>query len=159
MATSSIPSCALLHRSVIERAGLFDEGLRCAVDTEYFHRVSACAPLGIVTTPLFLWRRGPGDTIVSSGNMEQLVLNALLSLDRAIQLREPSARALALYETGAPTTVAPACIHTAIESRPKGGTRQRWPGVGRRGTYDLAGGSNLRCKPAPAGCVAESAAH
>ena len=41
------PSCAMLHRSVPDRAGLFDETLRCAVDTEYFHRVSACAPLGL----------------------------------------------------------------------------------------------------------------
>ena len=91
------PSCAMLHRSVMERAGLFDEALRCAVDTEYFHRVSACAPLGIVMTPLFRWRRGPGETIVSSANMERLVVNALLSLDRAVKLREPSARARTLY--------------------------------------------------------------
>jgi len=91
------PSCAMLHRRVLDRAGLFDETLRCAVDTEYFHRVSACAPLGMVMTPLFRWRRGPGETIVSSGNMERLVSTALLSLDRAVQLREPSARARALY--------------------------------------------------------------
>lgn len=91
------PSCAMLHRSVMDRAGLFDESLRCAVDTEYFHRVGAHAPIGIVMTPLFRWRRGPGETIVSSANMEQLVRNALLSVDRAAQLRPLSARAQTLY--------------------------------------------------------------
>ncbi|HEY8105065.1 MAG TPA: glycosyltransferase [Gemmatimonadales bacterium] len=91
------PSCAMLHRSVLDRAGLFDESLRCAVDTEYFHRVGAHAPIGIVMTPLFRWRRGPGETIVSSANMEQLVRNALLSVDRAAQLRALSPRARTLY--------------------------------------------------------------
>ena len=91
------PSCAMLRRSVMDRAGLFDESLRCAVDTEYFHRVSAHAPIGIVMTPLFRWRRGPGETIVSSANMEQLVRNALLSVDRAAELRALSPRARTLY--------------------------------------------------------------
>lgn len=91
------PSCAMLHRSVMERAGLFDESLRCAVDTEYFHRVSAHVPIGIVMTPLFRWRRGPGETIVSSANMEPLVRNALLSVDRAAELRTLSPRARTLY--------------------------------------------------------------
>ena len=91
------PSCAMLHRSVMGRAGLFDESLRCAVDTEYFHRVGAHAPIGIVMTPLFRWRRGPGETIVSSANMEQLVRNALLSADRAARLRPLSSRARTLY--------------------------------------------------------------
>ena len=91
------PSCAMLHRSVMDRAGLFDETLRCAVDTEYFHRVSAYAPIGIVMTPLFRWRRGPGETIVSSANMEQLVRNALLSVDRAAQLRRLSSTAQTRY--------------------------------------------------------------
>jgi glycosyltransferase involved in cell wall biosynthesis len=91
------PSCAMLHRSVMDRAGLFDETLRCAVDTEYFHRVSAYAPIGIVMTPLFRWRRGPGETIVSSANMEQLVRNGLLSIDRAAQLRRLSSGAQTRY--------------------------------------------------------------
>lgn len=91
------PSCAMLHRSLVDRAGLFDEALRCAEETEYFHRVSAYAPIGIVMTSLFRWRRGPGETIVSSGNMEQLVRNALLSIDRAAQLRRLSSGAQTRY--------------------------------------------------------------
>lgn len=91
------PSCAMLHRSVMDHAGLFDEALRCAVDTEYFHRVSAYAPIGILMTPLFRWRRGPGETIVSGANMEQLVRNALLSVDRAADLRPLSPAVRTLY--------------------------------------------------------------
>jgi glycosyltransferase involved in cell wall biosynthesis len=83
----AFPSSVMMRRSVVDRAGWWDEGLRVAVDTEYFHRLAAAAPVGVVMTPLFRWRRGQANTIVSSGNMMQLVRNALLSVDRAASLR------------------------------------------------------------------------
>ena len=83
----AFPSSVMMRRDLVDRAGWLDEGLRVAVDTEYFHRLAAAAPVGIVMTPLFRWRRGQTETIVSSGNMMQLVRNALLSVDRAASLR------------------------------------------------------------------------
>jgi glycosyltransferase involved in cell wall biosynthesis len=92
----AFPSSVLMRRSLTERAGWWDEGLRVAVDTEYFHRLAAAAPVGVIMTPLFRWRRGQANTIVSSANMTQLVRNALLSVDRAAALRgelSPAGRA------------------------------------------------------------------
>jgi glycosyltransferase involved in cell wall biosynthesis len=98
----AFPSCVVLRRSLTAHAGLFDEALRCAVDTEYFHRLAAAAPLGIVLTPLFKWRRrGHQETIVSSGNMVRLVETALLSLNRALTLRgEPPPAIQRRYAAG-----------------------------------------------------------
>jgi glycosyltransferase involved in cell wall biosynthesis len=96
----AFPSSVMLRRSLIDRAGWWDEGLRVAVDTEYFHRLAAAAPVGVIMTPLFRWRRGQANTIVSSGNMIQLVQNALLSVDRAARLRDLSPAGRARYEDG-----------------------------------------------------------
>jgi len=95
-----LPSSALLRRTVIEKAGLFDEGLRYAEETEFFHRVGAAAPLGVVMTPLVRWRRGRADSLISGKNAEPLIRNALLSLDRAVALRKSTPRAHHLYATG-----------------------------------------------------------
>jgi len=81
------PSCAMLERRVMDQAGLFDETFRYASDTEYFHRLAAAAPLGVIMTPLFLWRRGAANTNVSSNNMAEIVRNAIRSVDRAVRLR------------------------------------------------------------------------
>jgi glycosyltransferase involved in cell wall biosynthesis len=96
----AFPSSVVMRRSLADRAGFWDEDLRCAVDTEYFHRLAAAAPVGIVMTPLFRWRRGEANTIVSSGNMTQLVQNAQLSLERAATLRELSPDARRRYAEG-----------------------------------------------------------
>ncbi len=83
----AFPSSVVMRRALADRAGYWDEELRCAVDTEYFHRLAAAAPVAVVMTPLFRWRRGQAETIVSNANMMQLVRNALLSVDRAAALR------------------------------------------------------------------------
>ncbi len=94
----AFPSCVMLHRSLLQTGGFFDETFRYASDTEYFHRLGAAAPLGVVMTPLFLWRRGAGPTNVSSGNMAEIVRNALRSVDRALTLRgHPSTRVASLH--------------------------------------------------------------
>jgi glycosyltransferase involved in cell wall biosynthesis len=97
----AFPSSVVMRRGLGDRAGYWDEGLRCAVDTEYFHRLAAAAPVAVVMTPLFRWRRGQANTIVSNANMMQLVRNALLSVDRAAALRgKLSSAGQALYLEG-----------------------------------------------------------
>jgi glycosyltransferase involved in cell wall biosynthesis len=94
----AFPSCVMLHRSLMDRVGFFDETFRYASDTEYFHRFGAAAPVGVIMTPLFLWRRGAANSNVSSGNLVEIVQNALKSIDRAKRLRgEPSERLRALH--------------------------------------------------------------
>ena len=95
-----LPSSVMLRRRLVESVGLFDESLRCAEETEYFHRFGAASSLGVVMTPLVRWRRGQTNTLVSGGNIEQLVRNAMLSLDRAAGLREPTPRTRELYAAG-----------------------------------------------------------
>lgn len=94
-----LPSSAVLRREVIEEAGLFDEELRYAEETEFFHRVGARARLGVVMTPLVRWRRGQANTLISGRHVEPLIRNALVSLDRAIGLRPPTRRTVRLYTT------------------------------------------------------------
>ncbi len=83
------PTCAVLARSLIERVGGFDERFRLAEETEYFHRVAALAPLGVITTPLFRWRVGQVISLVSAQNVVTLIQNALVSGSRAAKLRVP----------------------------------------------------------------------
>jgi hypothetical protein len=79
----------MLSRDVVESVGGFDEAFRLAEETEFFHRVAAVSPLGIVTTPLFRWRVGQVVSLVSAQNMVTLIRNALLSGERAAALRSP----------------------------------------------------------------------
>jgi glycosyltransferase involved in cell wall biosynthesis len=81
------PSCALLRRELTARVGPWDEALRVANDTEWFHRVAAVAPAAIVMRPLMIWRRGQQNTLMSGHNVVTLVRNAIISLDRALVLR------------------------------------------------------------------------
>ena len=81
------PATAMVRRDLFLEVGGFDEGLRVAEDTEFFHRLSAHAPLVIVVTGLLRWRTGHPVSLVSS-NVEESIRNALLSLDRAA--REPA---------------------------------------------------------------------
>lgn len=95
------PTCVMIRRSLLEQAGGFDESLRLAEETEFFHRLSASAPLGILMTPLFRWRVGQTVSLVSAGNVAPLIENALMSLDRAAALRSPlPAEARAAWAAG-----------------------------------------------------------
>jgi len=87
------PTCVLLARSLVRWVGGFDESFRLAEETEYFHRVAARAPLGVITTPLFRWRVGQLVSLVSAQNVVTLIENALTSGDRAAKLRVPIAPA------------------------------------------------------------------
>jgi len=83
------PTCVLLRRDVVDEAGMFDVSFRLAEETEYFHRVAAVAPLGIIATPLFRWRVGQVVSLVSAANVVTLIRNALESGARAARLRTP----------------------------------------------------------------------
>ncbi len=82
------PATAMVRRDLFLEVGGFDEGLRVAEDTEFFHRLAARAPLVIVMSALLRWRTGHPVSLVSS-NVEESIRNALWSLDRAA--KEPGA--------------------------------------------------------------------
>jgi glycosyltransferase involved in cell wall biosynthesis len=74
------PSSVILHRSLLDHTGYFDENLRLSEETEYFHRVAAHAPATIVMAPLVLWRAVSGESLTSPQNSIGLIQNALLSI-------------------------------------------------------------------------------
>jgi hypothetical protein len=82
------PSAALVDARAFREAGGFDPDWRLAEDTEFFHRLAARVPGGVVLEPLYSWRVGHAGNLVSPGNISTLIENAIRSLDRALQLRE-----------------------------------------------------------------------
>ncbi len=84
-----LPSTAMVRRELFLRSGGFDETLRLAEDTEYFHRLAALSPMTAVMSPLLRWRVGHEERLTKGANTRELVLGALLSNERAGRLRAP----------------------------------------------------------------------
>lgn len=91
------PSALLIDRRVIDEAGVFDESLRVAEDTEYCHRLAAAAPIAVIMTPLIGHRVDQYGSLVAPENVVTLVETALLSVERASGLR----RQLSVSESAA----------------------------------------------------------
>jgi glycosyltransferase involved in cell wall biosynthesis len=83
------PATAMVRRRLFADTGGFDPSLRLAEETEFFHRLSTRGPVVVVMSPLLRWRVGQAVSLVSSTNTGSLIRNALLSLDRAAELRAP----------------------------------------------------------------------
>lgn len=84
-----LPSAAVVRRDLFLRTGGFDEALRVAEDTDFFHRLAAASPMTVVMSPLLRWRVGHEERLTASANTRDLVRNALLSNERAARLRAP----------------------------------------------------------------------
>lgn len=82
-----LPSASVVRRDLYLRTGGYDEGLWCAVDTEFFHRVAAQAPAVVLPRPLVRYRTQQARALTSAPNAPTLARNALLSLERAQGLR------------------------------------------------------------------------
>ena len=80
-----MPATAMVDRKVIDRSGFFDENLRVAEETEFFHRVAAQSRLTIVMKPLAHHRIGHPSIVAD--NSDSLVENAIRSIERAASLR------------------------------------------------------------------------
>lgn len=83
-----LPSAAMVRRDLFLQTGGFDESLRVAEDTEFFHRLAAAAETTVVMSPLLRWRVGHEERLTAKANTRDLVLNALVSIQRAAALRE-----------------------------------------------------------------------
>jgi hypothetical protein len=137
------PSCALVHRRVIERVGFFDESLLVAMDNEYFHRVAAHFPLTIVMAPLFRYQTGAADARTASGNTIRLIRTALLSGERAAEIRETlsPAEARALRSGRGRLLVRLAYAHLSVLEREAARDAARQ--AVRSGSPGLFGGAGL----------------
>jgi glycosyltransferase involved in cell wall biosynthesis len=83
------PATAMVRRQLFADTGGFDPSLRFAEETEFFHRLSARGPAVVVMSPLLRWRVGQAVSLISSTNTGVLIRNALLSLERAAEIRAP----------------------------------------------------------------------
>lgn len=96
-----LPSSVLLRRNVFDTVGFFDESFRVAEETEFFHRLAAAAPVGILMSPLVQYRVAQEGSLTAGSNTPRLVENALESLERAARLRQPlSSGENAAYRSG-----------------------------------------------------------
>jgi GT2 family glycosyltransferase len=84
-----LPSSAIVHRTLLERTGGFDEAFTCAEETEYFHRAAAASDVVVVLEPLVSYRMGHSSIVSGGGSTIRLTENALESLERAARLRQP----------------------------------------------------------------------
>jgi glycosyltransferase involved in cell wall biosynthesis len=84
-----LPSAAMVRRDLFLRSGGFDEALRVAEDTEFFHRLAASSPMTVLMSPLLRWRVGHEERLTAGANTRDLVLGALVSNERAGRLRAP----------------------------------------------------------------------
>ena len=97
----ALPSAALVNRAEFLSAGGFDESLRLAEDTEFFHRLSARASVAVSMSPLVGYRITHADSLASSKNATRLIRNALESVRRASRLRAPNeARIVSQFRRG-----------------------------------------------------------
>jgi glycosyltransferase involved in cell wall biosynthesis len=81
-----LTSTALIARHLLSRAGTFDPGFIRAEDTEFFHRLSAYAPVAIVMHPLIEYRVGH-PSVMSARDLSPFMKFTLESLDRTARLR------------------------------------------------------------------------
>lgn len=85
----ALPSSAMVERELFLASSGFDPAFRLAEETEFFHRLSATAPLSIVMSPLVGYRVAQANSLVSSANIGRLIENALQSNANAAALRAP----------------------------------------------------------------------
>jgi len=81
-----LTSSAVMSRDLITRAGPFDPAFLRAEDTEFFHRVSAYAPVVIVMQSLLEYRIGH-PSVMSARDLSPFMRFTLESLERTSRLR------------------------------------------------------------------------
>jgi glycosyltransferase involved in cell wall biosynthesis len=81
-----LTSSAVMARDLVARSGPFDPVFIRAEDTEFFHRVSAYAPVAIVMQALLEYRIGH-PSVMSARDLSPFMRFTLESLERAARLR------------------------------------------------------------------------
>lgn len=83
----ALTSTSVVDRDLIRRAGLFNETLRVAEDTEFFHRISTFSKAVILMKPLTEYR--VGHAALTKGDPIPYIENTLQSIEDAAQRRLP----------------------------------------------------------------------
>jgi len=81
------PSAAVVHRSVFDLVGLFDETLPACEDYDLWLRIGCRFPIGLVETPLVVKRGGHSDQLSATiAHLDKYRIEAILKLIRAAPL-------------------------------------------------------------------------
>ena len=93
------PSAVMLHKSLLEEVGLFDESLPACEDYDLWLRITWKYPVYLVETPLIIKRGGHPDQLSRMPELDKLRIRALAKIIRSGCLSaEQSAAALATLE-------------------------------------------------------------
>jgi glycosyltransferase involved in cell wall biosynthesis len=82
-----LPSSAMVRRGVFEAVGGFDEALRLAEETEFFHRLAVRSPGIMVMSRLVRYRTAQAGSLTNPKNAGSLIRNAIVSAERAVARR------------------------------------------------------------------------
>lgn len=85
----ALPSTGLVRREAWDRVGGFDVSYDSATDTEFFHRLAAAAPGGVLLAPLTRYRLGSAGKVSVPARSVEKIHNAIRSAEVAARLREP----------------------------------------------------------------------
>ena len=85
----ALPSTGLIHRDAWARVGGFDTSFHSATDTEFFHRLAALEPGGVLMDRLTRYRLGSGGQVSVPARSIEKVRNAMRAADVAARMREP----------------------------------------------------------------------
>lgn len=137
------PSAVVLHRSLIEAHGGFDESLPAAEDYDLWLRLSWRYEVGLLPEPLIIKRGGHGDQLSRQWGLDRYRIQSLLKLMAEPDLPSPCrdaarrtlARKCAIYAQG-------------CEKRGKMAESRHYRGLGASMAEDYSGGRGV---PACAG--------
>ena len=74
------PSAVMMHRSLFDLAGLFDEKLPACEDYDLWLRISCRYPIYLIDTPLIIKRGGHADQLSKASRLDRFRIQALQKL-------------------------------------------------------------------------------
>lgn len=93
------PSAVMLHKSLLEEVGLFDEGLPACEDYDLWLRITWKYPVYLVDTPLTIKRGGHADQLSRMPELDKYRIQALAKiLRRGCLSAEQAAAAMAMLQ-------------------------------------------------------------
>jgi glycosyltransferase involved in cell wall biosynthesis len=88
------PSAAVVHRSLFDSVGLFDETLPACEDYDLWLRIGCRFPIGLVETPLVVKRGGHPDQLSATiANLDKYRIEVIVKLIRTAPLSHEQRRA------------------------------------------------------------------
>ncbi|MEW5908855.1 MAG: glycosyltransferase [Thermodesulfobacteriota bacterium] len=89
------PSAVMIHRSIFDQIGLFDETLPACEDYDLWLRILSCCPVYLIDDPLIVKRGGHQDQLSRIPGLDRFRIRAIEKILNSPRLQEDQARAAA----------------------------------------------------------------